>query len=187
MIPRQSKTLRYISSVFACRFWSKKQVGFGLHPHAWMHTQKVRKSRMVHTVRTHKHTHTAVHIVFQSTRLLSGIVHFNCYVSAVPLRFASKSCGLSTMVAMVYKNVDKIICEKHGKAIFTINLLMVSNAWCPNEDVKLDASKDWLVMCLPNLLLEHFFLLEKDWLTLLEIRLLLKRCEAATFTLASKV
>ena len=44
-----------------------------------------------------------------------------------------------------------------------------------------------LVMCLSNLLLEHFFLLEKDWLTLLEIRLLLKRCEAATFTLASKV
>jgi hypothetical protein len=77
--------------------------------------------------------------------------------------------------------------EKHGKAIFTINLLMVCYAWCPNEDVKLDASKDWLVMCLPNLLLEHFFLLEKDWLTLLEIRLLLKRCEAATFTLASKV
>ena len=65
-------------------------------------------------------------------------------------------------------------------------LLMVFNAWCPNQNVK-HASKVWLVMCLSNLLLEHFFLLEKDWLTLLEIRLLLKRCEAATFTLASKV
>ena len=64
---------------------------------------------------------------------------------------------------------------------------MVFNAWCPNQNVNLDTCKVWLVMCLSNLLLEHFFLLEKDWLSLLEIRLFLKKWEAATFTLASKV
>ena len=42
-------------------------------------------------------------------------------------------------------------------------------------------------MCLSNLLLEQFFILEEDWLILLEIRLLLRKSEAATFTHAFKV
>ena len=74
-----------------------------------------------------------------------------------------------------------------GTCLITITLLMVFNAWCPNQNVNLDTCKVWLVMCLSNLLLEHFFLLEKDWLSLLEIRLFLKKWEAVTFTLASKV
>jgi hypothetical protein len=100
MIPRQSKTLRYISSVFACRFWSKKQVGFGLHPHAWMHTQKVRKSRLVHTVRTHKHTHTAVHIVFQSTV-------YPPFVGDSPFQLLCQCCSLTV-------RFKKLWIEHHG-------------------------------------------------------------------------
>ena len=52
---------------------------------------------------------------------------------------------------------------------------------------KIDTSNVWLAMCLSNLLLEQFFILEEDWLPLLEIHLLLKRSEAATFTHAFKV
>ena len=55
------------------------------------------------------------------------------------------------------------------------------------QHVKFDTSNVWLAMCLSNLLLEQFFILEEDWLPLLEIRLLLKRSEAATFTHAFKV
>ena len=55
------------------------------------------------------------------------------------------------------------------------------------QHVKFDTSNVWLAMCLSNLLLEQFFILEEDWLPLLEIRLLLKRSEAATVTHAFKV
>ena len=50
------------------------------------------------------------------------------------------------------------------------------------QHVKFNTSNVWLAMCLSNLLLEQFFILEEDWLPLLEIRLLLKRSEAATVT-----
>ena len=55
------------------------------------------------------------------------------------------------------------------------------------QHVKFDTPNVWLAMCLSNLLLEQFFILEEDWLPLLEIHLLLKRSEAATVTHAFKV